>query len=121
MKKLLTAREEAIMQIMWNLKKALIREVREELPEPRPPYTTVASIVRKLTDEGHLGFNAFGNTYQYYPILKKNSYRKQVFKSMLKDYFGSSPEQVISYFIKEEKVNPEELQQWFDNIKKDKS
>ena len=118
MERKLTHKEEQVMQIFWQLKKALIKEVINEMPEPRPPYTTVASTVRKLTEEGFLAYKAFGTTYQYYPILKKASYRKMIFKQMITNYFESSPEQVISHFIKEEKLDPKEMQDWFDKLKK---
>ncbi len=117
MNKPLTYKEEQIMQILWNLKKALVKEIMQELPDPKPPYTTVASVVRKLADQGLVGHQAFGTTYQYFPILKKSKYRKQVFKNMMQNYFGSSPEQVISYFMKEENVDPEELKEWFEKLK----
>ena len=115
MKKPLTYKEEQIMHILWKLKKAIIKEIMHELPNPKPPYTTVASVIRKLSDQGHVGFRAFGNTHQYYPILKKNNYRKQVFRSMMQNYFSGSPEQVISYFVKEDNVEPQELKDWFEN------
>lgn len=119
MKTQLNKKEEQIMQILWKLKKALIKEILEEVPEPRPPYTTLASLIKKMTNNGVIGFKAYGNTNQYHPILKKKKYKKMVFKNMMKNYFSSSPEQVLSYFIKEEKIDVDELKKWFDKIKRD--
>lgn len=121
MKNLLNQKEEEIMQILWKLKQALIKEIINELPNPKPPYTTVASVVRKLSDRDIVGYKAYGNTYQYFPILKKKTYRKQVLKKVLKGYFGSSREELLSFFVKEEKMDVDEIKAWIDKIEKEDS
>lgn len=117
----LNAKEEEIMQILWKLKKAFVKEIRQELPDPKPPYTTVASIVKKLLDKGFVKFQTFGNTNQYSPVIQKKSYRKQVFKKLLKGYFESSPEELFSFFVKEEKMDEKEIKAWLKKINNDKS
>ena len=108
------------MQILWRLQKAFVKEIMNELPEPRPPVTTVSSLVRKLEAEGLIGHEAFGKTYRYFPVLKKEEYRKSSFLKLVKNYFGGSPEQVLSFFLKEEQVDPKELDRLLDKIKKQK-
>lgn len=114
----LNEREELIMQILWRLKKAFVKEILAELPDPKPPITTVSSIVRKLDTEGVIGHDAFGKTHRYYPILEKSAYRKSFFQRMLNNYFGGSPEELLSFFVDEQDVPPEELEQLLDKIKK---
>ncbi len=122
MKKLLTHKEEAIMQILWRLEKAFIKDIRKEMGKEAPPYNTVSSTVRKLVKEGIIGFEDFGSTHRYFPILKKEAYRKSYFRQFLENYFGGSPEKVLSYFVNEEKVNPKELDELLNKIiEKDKS
>ena len=117
----LTTKEEEIMQILWNLKKAFVKEIRQELPDPKPPYTTVASTVKKLLEKGFVKFQTYGNTNQYSPTIQKKTYRKRVFKKLLKGYFESSPEELFSFFVKEEKMEEQEIKAWFKKIKNDKS
>lgn len=114
----LTHKEEEIMQILWNLKKGFIKEIIEEMTEPRPPYNTVSSIVRKLEAMGLVDHEAFGKTHRYYPILKKENYRKQSFQVFMRNYFGGSPSQLLSYFVKEEKLSTKEIDRLLNELKK---
>lgn len=114
----LNHREEEVMRILWRLKKAFVKDIIEELPDPKPPYNTVSSIVRKLEKEGHIGFEAFGKTHRYFPKLKQAHYRRATLSSMLKHYFGGSPKELLSYFVKENKLSPEEIEELLNDLKK---
>ena len=117
MKYSLTKKEEQVMQILWRLQKAFVKEILSELPNPKPPYNTVSSIIRKLESEGHVGYEAFGKTHRYYPILKQKQYKKQAFKSLLSNYFENSHEELLSYFVKEEKLSATEIKELLSNLK----
>lgn len=119
--KRLNEREEQIMQILWRLKNAFVKEILAEMPEPKPPITTISSIVRKLETEGIIGYEAFGKTHRYYPILEKSAYRRSFFKRMLDNYFGGSPEQLLSFFVDEQDLPPEELDRLLDKIRDSES
>ncbi len=118
MSKKLTHKEEEIMQILWQLENAFVNDILEKMEEPRPPYNTISSTVRKLVADGLIGYDAFGKTHRYFPILTKEAYRKTAFGSFMENYFAGSPEEVLSFFVKEEKVNPEELNQLLAKLKK---
>ena len=105
------------MQVLWRLKKAFVKEILSELPEPKPPITTVSSVVRKLESEGIVGYEAFGKTHRYFPILEKQVYRRSFFQRMLQNYFGGSPEQLLSFFMNEQDLPPEELEQLMEKIR----
>jgi len=113
----LTHREEEIMRILWDLRKAFVKEIIELMAEPKAPYNTVSSVVRKLETAGLVGHEAFGKTHQYYPILKKEKYRKASFTSLMSNYFGGSPAQLLSYFVKEEKLSQQEIEQLLTELK----
>ena len=113
----LNPKEEQIMQILWRLEKAFVKEILEEMEPPRPPITTLSSSVRKLEAEGIVGHEAFGKTYRYFPILKKEEYRNSSFKKLVENYFEGSPEQVLSFFVKEENINIDELDQLLERLK----
>lgn len=114
----LNEREEQIMQVLWRLKTAFVKEILAELPEPKPPITTVSSVVRKLESEGIVGYEAFGKTHRYFPILDKQVYRKSFFQRMLHNYFGDSPEQLLSFFMNEQDLPPEEMERLLEKIRR---
>lgn len=116
----LTDKEEPVMQALWKLERGFVKEILAELTEPKPPITTISSIVRKLEHEGFIGHEAFGKTFRYYPIVTKEAYRKAFFQKVVKDYFGGSPEKVLSFFVQEEEIDLEEVNRLLEEIKKKK-
>ncbi len=106
----LTKAEEQIMQVLWELKKGFVKDIIEKLPEPRPAYTTVSTIVRILEKKGFVAYNAYGKTHEYYPLIEKKDYTHQLFKGMLNGYFGSSIRQMVSFFSREKDLSVAELE-----------
>ena len=107
----LTKAEEPIMQALWKLKKAFVKDIIEHLPDgPKPPYNTVSSVVRILERKGYVGFTAYGKTYEYFPLISKAQYRANTLKRMLARYFDNSPAALVSYMV-EETLSPKELEQ----------
>jgi predicted transcriptional regulator len=113
----LTHKEEEVMAILWELGHAFVNDILDKMEEPRPPYNTVSSIVRKLEAEGLVGYEAFGKTHRYFPILKKEEYRDNIFKRFMDSFFDSSPAAMLSYFVKEENINPDDLGSLLAEIK----
>jgi len=107
----LTAKEEEIMQVLWDLKKALVRDVMDRLPDSKQPYTTISSIVRILEKKGFISHKPYGKTHEYYPLISKADYRKRKFKRFINEYFDNSMDSVVSFLIKEEKLKPEEIEE----------
>ncbi len=107
----LTAKEEEVMQILWDLNKALVRDIMSELPNSKQPYTTVASIVRILEKKGYVSHKPYGKTHEYYPLVSKAEYRRRKFKGLLTQYFDNSIESVVSFLAKEEKLSPKEFEE----------
>jgi BlaI family penicillinase repressor len=106
----LTAREEEVMQIIWDLDKALVRDIIDRLPNPAQPYTTVASIVRILEKKGFVSHKPYGKTHEYFPLVSKTEYRRRKFKKLITQYFDNSIESVVSFLVKEEKISPKEFE-----------
>ncbi len=105
----LTKAEERVMQILWKLKKAFVKDVIEEMEEPRPPYNTISSVVRILVEKGFVDFKAYGRTYEYFPKVSKLQYKKFTFGQMLKNYFDGSYETMVSYMVDEEEISESEI------------
>ena len=107
----LAKREEQIMQALWQLKKAFVKEVIEILPEPKPHYNTVSTIIRILEDKKFIAHKSFGKTYQYYPLVSKETYQKSAVGDIIKNYFDNSYQKMVTYFAAEEKINEDELEE----------
>ena len=117
----LAKREEQIMRVLWQLERAFVKEIIAELPDPKPHYNTVSTIIRILEDKGYVGHQSFGSTHQYYPILeKKDEYQKTEVRNVLKTYFENSPSKMILHFAKEDKIDEAELKEILELIKKQK-
>jgi predicted transcriptional regulator len=114
----LTNKEEEIMQILWKLKKAFVKEVLAEITEEQPHYNTLSTIIRNLEEKGFVSHNAFGNTHQYFPIVKMEDYRKRFMNTAIETYFDSSYKNMVSFFAKEEKISAEELREILAMIEK---
>jgi BlaI family penicillinase repressor len=114
----LTNKEEEIMHILWRLKKAFVKDIMAEITEEQPHYNTLSTIVRNLEEKGYVSHTAYGNTHQYFPIVKIEDYRKQFMKTAIDNFFGSSYKNMVSLFAKEEKISAEELREILELIEK---
>lgn len=116
--KTLTKAEEEIMQSLWTLKKAFVKEVIAGLPAPKPHYNTVSTIIGILVEKGFVSFKAYGRSYQYYPIVSKEEYSRRTMKKFLKGYFEGSFSSMVSFFAKQKDVDIQEVEQLLKEIKK---
>jgi BlaI family transcriptional regulator, penicillinase repressor len=109
--KRLSEKEEALMKIIWKMKKAFAKDVREELPNPKPHINTVATTMRRLADKGFLKFEDFGATYRYSAAISKKEYTNRFVKPLLTGLFGNSIKNAVSFFAEEEEISVEELKE----------
>ncbi|MBT1712515.1 BlaI/MecI/CopY family transcriptional regulator, partial [Fulvivirgaceae bacterium PWU5] len=93
----LTKAEDQIMQILWTLQKAFVKHIVEAMPEPKPAYNTVSTIVRILETKGFVDHTAYGKTHQYYPLITKEKYTKFYLNNLLKGYFDGSFQNLVSF------------------------
>jgi len=115
----LTSKEEAIMQILWDLKRAMVKDIMNEIPNSDQPYTTISSIVRILEKKGYVGYKAYGKTHEYFPLISKAEYRRHKFRGLLTEYFDNSIESMVSFLVKEERISPEEIEELAKMINKE--
>src|SRR6478735_12048471 len=116
----LTKAEEQIMQILWELKKGFVKDIIERLPEPKPAYNTVSTIVRILEAKGFAGHEAYGKTHEYFPLIEKDKYKNFFLKNLIGSYFGGSFESLVSFFAKENNLNVQELDELLKNLQSQK-
>jgi len=117
----LTKGEEQVMQILWKLEVAFVKDIVAEFLEPKPAYNTVSTIVRILEKKEVVGFKAYGRTHQYYPLLSKEDVTKQSTDNLLSNYFGGSVQNMLSYFVKNRDISASELEKIINEIEKNES
>ena len=106
----LTKAEEQIMQILWKLDKGFVKEILACLPEPKPAYNTVSTIVRILEKKGFVSHKAYGKTHEYYPVISKEEYTRNFLKRFVENYFSDSFKELVSFFAKDKKMDVSELE-----------
>lgn len=114
----LTHQEETVMLHIWKLKECVVKDIVLDMEEPKPPYTTVASIVRNLEQKGYLNSKKYGNVYVYTPKIGEDSYKKTFMSSIVKSYFDNSYKDLVSFFAKEDKISKSELEEIIRIIEK---
>ncbi len=115
----LTKAEDQIMQILWQLKTAFVKDVIEKLPNPKPAYNTVSTIIRILEKKGFVSFKAYGKTHEYFPIIDKDEYSNYYLNSFMGRYFKGSFQDLVSFFAKENKMNVTEMEEMMKRVEKD--
>lgn len=119
--KQLTKAEEEVMQQLWQLEKCNVAAIIEELPEPKPAYNTVSTIVRILEDKGFVGHEKEGRGHLYFPLLKKSDYSNQSINKLVDGYFQGSFKSMVSFFMKKNDMSLSELESVLKEIKKEEN
>jgi predicted transcriptional regulator len=107
----LTKDEEQVMQILWTIKKGFVNDILDNLPDPRPAYNTVSTIVRILVKKGFVSYTAYGKSHEYFPVISKKEYTRAFLNGMLSGYFSNSYKQLVSFFSKENNLSITELEE----------
>ena len=117
----LTKAEDQVMQILWDLKSCFVKDIIEQMPDPKPAYNTVSTIVRILETKGFVDHKAYGKTHEYFPLISKEKYTKFYLNNLLKGYFGGSFQNLVSFFAKENKLDGKAIEKLLEEIKNQKS
>lgn len=113
----LTRAEDQVMQILWQLEKGFVKDIIEKMPEPKPAYNTVSTIVRILETKGFVGHKAYGKTHEYFPLISKEKYTRFYLNNLIKGYFNGSFQNLVSFFAKENKLNAGDIEKLLEEIK----
>lgn len=108
--KRLTKAEEELMQVLWELKDAFVHEILERLPEPKPAYNTVSTIVRILEKKGFVAHRSFGKSHQYYPMITKKEYADRYLSHFLQNYFSNSYQSLVSFLTGQDKLDIKDME-----------
>ena len=107
----LTKAEEQVMHYLWKLEKGFMKDIVEQFPEPRPAYTTIATVLRVLVKKGFVAYNVYGKIHEYYAKVKKYEYLKQHFRVVVKQYFSNSVRKFASFFTVDSNLSLSELEE----------
>ncbi len=116
----LTTAEEQVMQALWKREKAFVRELLEDMPDPKPAYTTVSTIVRILEQKGFVGHEAFGRSHRYHPLVSLQEYRGRSMDRLLKDYFAGSSKKLLSFFLERKDLDMKDLDELLAELERKK-
>lgn len=119
--KTLTTAEEEIMQHLWPLKEASVAQIIDRIPDPKPAYNTVSTIIRILESKQFVGYRKEGRGHIYFPLISKESYSKATASKLAQNYFKGSYKSMVSFFMQQEDLSIQDLEELINSIKKDKS
>ena len=114
----LTRAEEQLMQILWQIKKGIVKDVMEHLPEPKPAYNTVSTFIRILESKGFVSYTAIGKSHEYFPLVSKEEYQNFATNKLMTGYFDNSVKRMFSYFVNKEKIDMNEADEIIELIEK---
>ncbi|WP_448518794.1 BlaI/MecI/CopY family transcriptional regulator [Rhodoflexus sp.] len=115
----LTKAEEQVMQALWSVGRGMVKEIIEKLPEPKPAYNTVSTIVRILEQKGFVDHKAYGKTHEYFPLISRDEYSAKFLNHFLGNYFGGSFERMVSFFVKKNDMNLAEFEEMMKLVQQD--
>lgn len=107
----LTKTEEQLMEFLWTQEKAFMKDLLEMFPDPKPATTTVATLLKRMSEKGFVGYKEYGKLREYYPLVKKSEYFSKQVNGMIKSFFNNSAAQFASFFTKETDMSADELEE----------
>lgn len=116
----LTIQEEEAMIYIWQNAPCFVKDVVAQYENPKPPYTTVASIIKNLERKKYVKAKHYGNTYEYSPLIKESEYKRTFMSGVVQNYFENSYKEMVSFFAKDQKISADELKDIIDMIEKGK-
>lgn len=117
----LTKAELQIMQILWELENGFVNNIIEKIPEPKPAYNTVSTIVRILEKKGFVDHRSYGKSHEYFPLITRTEYTDSYMNSVLDNFFGSSVSQMVSFFSQHEKISMREMDEIIKLLEQNKT
>src|SRR6188508_1739021 len=117
--KALTKAEDQVMQILWDLKSGFVKDIIEQMPEPKPAYNTISTIVRILETKGFVDHKAYGKTHEYFPLISKEKYMRFYLNNMIRGYFNGSFQNLVSFFARDNKLDANDIEKLLNEVQRD--
>lgn len=113
----LTRAEDQVMQILWSIGRGVVRDIMDKMPEPKPAYNTVSTIVRILESKGFVDHKAYGKTHEYFPIVSRDKYTRFYLNNMIMGYFNGSFHNLVSFFARDNKLDANDIEKLLEEVK----
>jgi predicted transcriptional regulator len=107
----LTKAQEEILQLLWEIKEGVVTDVIEKIPEPKPAYNTVSTVIRVLEKKGYVTHKVYGKTHVYFPKVSKQEYKQHTLGETVRSFFDNSANQLLSFFVKQKNLSVKELEE----------
>ena len=114
----LTKAEEQVMQYLWELEKAFLKDLLDQFPEPKPHTNTVSTILKVLKEKNFVDYQVFGRQHEYFPLVSKENYSGKSMKSLVKNYFEGSYKNAVSFLVEKNEMSVEDLEMLLNELKK---
>ena len=108
------------MQVLWKKERAFVNEIREEMPDPRPAYNTISTVLRVLVEKEFVSYQSYGKTYQYFPLVNREDYMERYMSGVVNNFFSGSVKAVVSFFARKEKLSSDEIDEIIDILNENK-
>jgi len=112
----LTPQEEELMQVIWQFGEGSVKTFLQEMPEPKPPYTTLASTIKNLEKKGFVSSRLLGNTYIYAAVLTHEAYKQTFMQGFIQNYFNNSYKEMVNFFVQQKKLKSKDLHEIIEMI-----
>lgn len=113
----LTKAEEQVMQYLWELEKAFLKDILDLFPEPKPHTNTVSTILKVLKEKDFVDYRVFGRQHEYFPLISKEKYSGKTMKSLVKNYFEGSYKNAVSFLVEKKEMSVEDLELLLNELK----
>jgi len=115
----ITRAQEDLLKALWDIKEGAVSDILDSLPDPKPAYNTVATVIKVLEKKGYVSHRTYGKTHVYYPVINRKEYAQHVLKDAFKGLFNGSLNQLISTFVKSKDISITELEELKDMLEKE--
>lgn len=108
----LTRFELEVMNALWDLGTASVREIQEQLPkQKRPAYTTVQTIVYRLEEKGAVRrLKKIGNAHIFEPVVTRKATHHRLIHELL-DLFGGSARPLMAHLVEIGKLTLDDIRE----------
>ncbi len=115
----ITKAQEELLKALWKIDEGAVSDILDSLPEPKPAYNTVATVIKVLEKKGYVAHKTYGKTHVYYPVVAKKDYAQHIMKDTFKNFFNNSIPQLVSSFVKNKEVSLAELEELKEMLEKE--
>lgn len=107
----LSKAEEIIMEVIWKKEKVFFKALLNELREPKPVSTTLATLLTRMQKKKFIAYTLYGNSREYYPLIKREAYFSKQVNEMIEQHFDRSALQFASFFTNATGLSKKELEE----------